>query len=247
MTIPERLEPGLAPGGVVCVAYDLDDNELTRSVIPMGRGLTESGFNQRLLSALAVDAAEIVHARGGGRLAGFDGDDGSRMLLGPTLRYENGERVPATHSLEDLIELSKIIRGATGGPWPWMVTGVFSTAEQLAEDDSAPEHPWSNFCYTVGLGDPEVWAACASIEGRMAGHQLVGDVLNYIAAGVMLEAVQPGDSVLVPLATPEDPETARDSVWWIGQPAEASRYKVFQSPAEQCLPVLWSSPLGWPS
>ena len=129
--------------------------------------------------------------------------------------------------------------------WPWTVIGVFPTEPQQVG-------PWGWFCYTVGL-DVELWCPVTSIEGRGAGNDLIGVILNPLALATRDHVVRPGDSVLVPLGVsgpnyPDDPEDRwdADAVFWIGEvePNDGRRC-TYQSSARWVLPILWSSPLGW--
>lgn len=132
------------------------------------------------------------------------------------------------------------------GSWPWSVIGVFPN-----QDSEVGQ--WSWFCYTVGL-DVELWCPVQSIEGRAAGNDLIGTILNPLALATRDHALAPGDSVLVPLGVPgpnypEDPDDFwdEDAVFWLGEiEPNDGRRATYQTPAPAVLPVLWSSPLGWP-
>jgi hypothetical protein len=174
-------------------------------------------------------------------MAAFDGDTGERMFKGSKVEVIDGIRQPTTHHINDLQELERIVRH--DGPWPWMMMGIFP-----AEGTEQPKAWWNWFCYTAGLSpEMELWAPCCSIEGRAAGNDLIGMVLNHIASGVVLGMVQPGDTVIVPLGVADD-EDAGDvnSIWWIGDLVHGTqRHMVNMSAAQFVLPVQWSSPLGW--
>lgn len=236
--IPERVEPGLAPDGVVVVIFDLADAEITRSVVTPDRMVD--------LDWMAEDSGEEVNRRGGGRLVAYDGDTGERMLVGPQLAIRDGAREPVTHHIRDLFSMGVTVCGGPDEPWPWQLIGVFSTEEQLKGPDDFLGAWWNYFCYTVGYGPVfELWVPCASIEGRLAGPDLIGETLNYIAAGMSLRAIATGDSVIVPFGVPDAPDV--DTVWWIGEPVLDfdARYQCNMSDAPGVVPIRWSSGLGW--
>jgi hypothetical protein len=123
------------------------------------------------------------------------------------------------------------------GNYPWMQVGVFPT-----KDSALPERDWFN--YTVGLGLAELWVPCMSVEGRAAGNQLVGGILNTLAAAWTKGVLGYGDNVVVPLGIPDADDA--DSIWWVkGEREPARRRQVNMTVAEWVVPVLWSSPLGW--
>ena len=154
-----------------------------------------------------------------------------------------------TLRLEPLSDTGAKFARARGG-WPWTVIGVFPTQEHA---DAGDVGPWSWFCYTVGL-DTELWCPCESVEGRAAGNDLIGAVLNPLALATRDHVVRSGDSVLVPLGVPgpnypSDPDDRwdADAVFWIGEvEPNDGRRATYQTTAPRVLPVLWSSPLGWP-
>jgi len=130
------------------------------------------------------------------------------------------------------------------GDIPWTVVGVFATEDDVI--DGPPEAWWKSFCYTSGLlVMTEMWAPCASIEGRMAGHELTAFVLNHLGAAFRAGALNVGDEVIVPLGVP-DKEGDVDTIWWIGEEGPARYRQVNMSDADWVVPVMWSSPLGWP-
>jgi hypothetical protein len=124
----------------------------------------------------------------------------------------------------------------------WMIIGVFPTKEDVERDGGVFD--WNWFCYTNGLGVVELWAPCKSIEGWSAGNELVGMFLNYIALGWSKGIINPGDDVIIPIGIPDHPDA--DSVWWIGQPEPARRRGVNITDADTAVPILWSSPMGFP-
>jgi hypothetical protein len=132
---------------------------------------------------------------------------------------------------------------ANGDDWPWSVVGVFPTSEHLEEDGGAQW--WNSFCYTVGLDEVfELWVPCQSVEGRYAGPELTGTVLNLLAAGMFTGVVAAGDTVRIPLGVPDGDDV--DTMWWLGQNLEPRRRRATNmSGAPTCLPILWSSGLGW--
>lgn len=126
--------------------------------------------------------------------------------------------------------------------WPWTVVGVFPT-------DPDDVHSWFN--YTVGLGGAEMWTSCYSIEGRGMDNDLACTILNVIAGAWSMGIAALGDQVEVPLGIPgPDGEWVRDaaSYWWIPTWRVPSRTKQVFVPgtASWTVPLLWSSPLGWP-
>lgn len=145
----------------------------------------------------------------------------------------------------ELVAAADEVLGDNGDRWPWDVIGVFPVQETLDETDGQPQW-WSSFCYTVGLNDYfELWTPCQSIEGRYAGNQLVGMFLNMIAAGFRTGVVSPGATLRLPIGMPGGDDA--DSIWWVGENLDsAQRRSVNMSPRGSCLPILWSSPLGWP-
>lgn len=238
MPIHESLPPGLAPGGLVMVTYDAANNEIVRSVLTADR-LTDT-------DTLAIDAAEehIRHG-GGGCLVAYDGDTGEQSWSSGEMPLCDADGVyltPQVHQFESLIGLTPQGKGLAYS-WPWMAIGVFGTAETITEDDDGGEW-WHQFVYTSGLGPLELWAPCASIEGRAAGHDLVSWILNVLAYTYKIGYLMPGQSVVVPLGVPGGEDV--DTVWWIGQPTnDTARYQVFQSRAMGVIPIRWSSGLGW--
>lgn len=126
------------------------------------------------------------------------------------------------------------------GDIPWRVLGIFPTEDS----EGPPEAWWNSFCYTSGLlVTTELWVPCASIEGRLAGHELVALVLNHLAAGFRAGALDVGDEVVVPLGVPDGDDV--DTIWWIGQEGPARYRQVNMSDADWVVPILWTSPLGW--
>lgn len=240
MTVPDSIPPNQAPGGLVCIAFDLEENEVTRSVAAAER--IGHDMNHPLIDWLAEDAGEAVHARGGGFMVAYDGDSGELMFRGPVVELDDdGFHLPVLHEIADLMPCRATTLIANNDRWPWMVVGVFPV-----EDDGSPTNAWWNwFCYTVGLGDFELFVPCSSIEGRGAGHDLITEFLNVIAAGMTMGIVQPLDSVRIPLGVPDADDI--DTIWWIGEPVDNfhHRYPTYQSPCRIVVPILWSSGLGW--
>lgn len=236
--IPESVEPGQAPGGILAIAFDLDDNEVTRSVV------TRSDT----VDFMAKDAGMAVHARGGGRMVIYDGDTGERTLIGPKIALDaNGLRVPTTHDIGDLEQVVEGVLRSNNGEWPWGIIGVFK-AESQRQPDDIPQAWWDHFCYTLGFPrGAELWTPCASIEGRGADHDLIAMVLNRIACGCIMGWINPGDTVIVPMGVAAAPEAEDvNTIWWIGELEENDgRRQVHQSDAMFVLPILWSSPLGF--
>lgn len=126
--------------------------------------------------------------------------------------------------------------------WPWKQVGVFPT--------NAETQLYDYFNYTVGLGETEMRATCISIEGRSMPNDIMASVLNRLASGWKRELITFGDTVIVPVGiTGPDKEWERDadSVWWIGGDALPARdLACFASDAMWAVPIIWSSPLGWP-
>lgn len=229
MSLPDSLEPNLAPGGLVFLAFDLLGREVTRSIIPLRR--------MSLIDALAEDAGMAVAEVGGGGINCYDGDTGELVWKGP-MRPTGGK---VTHHMNDLLPLAHNCHELNGGRYPWNVMGIFPVADTIE-----PTAWFSWFNYTVGLGPWELWMPACSIEGRAAGNELITPIINAIGAGVQVGAVQPFDTVLVPLGIPgRDDE---DGVFWIGDTVvdEENRYQCNMSPSAGVIPILWSSPLGWP-
>jgi hypothetical protein len=142
---------------------------------------------------------------------------------------------------ERLQEAATRILVENGNQWPWEVVGVFP-----ASDDDGPQW-WNSFCYTVGLNEFfELWVPCQSIEGRYAGNALVAEMLNLIAAGIQEGGVVPGDTVRFPLGVPDGDDV--DTFWWLSDNLDSSRRRQVNMPpaARACLPILWTSGLGWP-
>lgn len=126
----------------------------------------------------------------------------------------------------------------------WKVIGVFPDSNDLTVDNGATD--WNSFCYTVGLmPNLEMWVPCQSIEGRFAGPQLTAMVLNRIAYGFYHGRIAWGDEIAVPLGVPGGDDMT--SIWWVGRDREpAEKRQVNYGDADWCIPILWSSPLGWP-
>lgn len=148
----------------------------------------------------------------------------------------------ATKAWKELVPLAS----QHGGSFPWQQVGVFPVEDD--DPDYRPQDDWFN--YTVGLGDVELWVSCVSVEGRAGGNELIAGILNVLAAAWRVGAIERGDSVVIPLGIPDDEgkwSRNADSIWWIGLEDEpAWKRKVNMSYADWCVPVLWSSPLGWP-
>lgn len=147
-----------------------------------------------------------------------------------------------THRIEDL--LGEVRQHYPDG-WTWQVIGVFPTPDLEGVE---AELAWFN--YTSGLGPCELHVPCTSIEGRALSNDLACVVLNTIAGAWQMGLVAHGDSVIVPLGIPGadgDWERDADSVWWISSQRVPARSKaVNMTAAEWCVPLRWSSPLGWP-
>ena len=149
-----------------------------------------------------------------------------------------------TVGADELDSAVTFVRAANGGHYPWVVVGVFPTEDQGLGPGEG-NHWWNSFLYTVGLcEDLELWIPYASIEGWGGGFDLMGNYLNGIAAGWLMGTVGYGDAVTLPIGIPdEDDGTA---VFWIGRDREPARKRqVYRGMADWCVPVLWSSPLGW--
>lgn len=147
---------------------------------------------------------------------------------------------PTIHDFQELIKA----RGRFSPPW--QVIGVFGTAETINHDEGETGAEWwHSFAYTAGMGAIELWSPCASIEGRYAGHELVGWVLNTLGWALLRGTIRPGDTVRVDLGVPDGDDVA--TYWWLGESTmELDRYQVFQSPgAMGVIPIRWSSGLGW--
>jgi hypothetical protein len=139
---------------------------------------------------------------------------------------------PTHHLVDDLLPIFRKVLV----PLPWMQIGVFPTTE----DDVL--YSWFN--YTVGLGWAELWASCVSVEGRSAGNDLTGEILNVLAAAWRDGALSFGDQVIVPLGMPNGPDV--ESIWWVGDRREPAKKRGCNVGSPQwCVPILWTSPLGW--
>lgn len=238
--IPPSLDPNLAPGGLVMVTFDRNDREIVRSI------LREN--DPALIDQLALDAAE-AHGQhgGGGTLVAYDGDDGGQVWNSghfPDTTPEGMFLTPQLHQFETLMGLTPQSKGIAY-EWPWMVVGVFGTDETIKPDEGEDGSEWwHSFVYTVGVGPYDLWAPSASIEGRYAGHDLVGWVLNVFAYCLNIGYLNPGESVIVPLGVPGGEDVG--TVWWIGHPDnDIRRYQAYQSRALGVIPIRWSSGLGW--
>jgi hypothetical protein len=145
--------------------------------------------------------------------------------------------------IEELHGASAALRAIHGGSWPWQLIGVFPV-----EGTEMPNEWWSRFMYTVGLSDDyEMWLQPCSIEGRCVDFEFGGSILNQLAAGYTHGPLNDGDEVVVPVGIADDPEAPDvDSIWWIGNVDTREHRGTYQSPVETVIPVLWSSPLGWP-
>lgn len=142
--------------------------------------------------------------------------------------------------IHDFTELRPQVLEHYPDGWPWQVVGVFPVEPDGRE--------W--FDYTVGLGLVELHCPCFSIEGRGMGNDLCASILNVIAAAWRLGYVAYGDSVTVPLGIPGPDggwERDADAVFWIAHERVPARTKqVNMTTADWCVPLIWSSPLGWP-
>jgi hypothetical protein len=126
--------------------------------------------------------------------------------------------------------------------WPWTIVGVFP-------NDADDRYSW--FDYTVGLGSVELWCSCYSLEGRGADNDLIAMILNVVGGGWRLGLVSYGDQVAVPLGiADEHGEWVRDetAMFWISNYRVPSRTKQvnMRGRADWTVPLIWSSPLGWP-
>jgi hypothetical protein len=140
-----------------------------------------------------------------------------------------------THRIEDFFDIAATYEGN----YPWMQVGVFPTE---LDDENSSTLDWFN--YTVGLGGAELWVSCVSIEGRRGGNELLAPILNVLAAAWKHGPLGYGDQVIVPLGVPGGEDA--DAIFWVGDMREnANRRQVNMSPSEWCVPILWSSPLGW--
>lgn len=155
------------------------------------------------------------------------------------------ERNPMIHPISELLDLREQ-HFLSQPEWPFMQVGVFPTSDTPVED-----HAFCWFNYTVGLGDYELHVPAVSVEGRALGNELTGAVLNLIALGVHVGAVEPGHTVRIPLGVPsvEDGEWERDAdaFFWLHHEVVPSRtLGANMTDCEWALPIRWSSPLGWP-
>jgi hypothetical protein len=144
----------------------------------------------------------------------------------------------------DIITLAPLVHAYYPTEWPWMQVGVFPTSDQDVTSRS-----WFN--YTVGLGAAELWMPCQSIEGRALGNEMTGEVLNMLAGAWQMGLVHLGDDVTVPVGIADDDgewERDAEAVVWISTYRVPSRTKQVFVPgaARWTVPLLWSSPLGWP-
>lgn len=143
----------------------------------------------------------------------------------------------SSHRMESFIPLANRLRAESRGHYPWHQVGVFPV-----EDDDVP-YQWFN--YTVGLGPEELWMPAVSIEGRAAGNELIGAILNMAAAAWFDGVLDFGDDIVVPLGIPGG--TDEDAMFWVGREREPATYRqVNLTECPWCVPILWSSPLGWP-
>ena len=141
-----------------------------------------------------------------------------------------------------MLTLQPLVRAAFITGYDWRVVGVFPT-------DPEDRRHWFN--YTVGLSTYELWCSCYSIEGRGIDNELNAVILNVIGGAMRLGIVGMGDEVRVPLGIPdEEGEWERDAeaIWWIRAHRVPSKTKgVFLAGASRwTVPLIWSSPLGWP-
>jgi hypothetical protein len=144
-----------------------------------------------------------------------------------------------THHINDFTEEAKSYKG----DYPWMQIGVFPT-----EQSERAEFDWFN--YTVGLGKYELWVPCTSIENRAMGNEMAGEILNVLASAWRSGALAFGDNVIIPLGIPDENDQwveDANSIWWVkdGPEPARGRRQVNMTDAEWCVPILWSSPLGW--
>lgn len=128
-------------------------------------------------------------------------------------------------------------------PIPWMVLGIFPT-------EDGPPHDYDWFNYTVGATENDVWdlwCPAISIEGRHAGNELIGWVLNGLVTGLRLGEIWFGDDVKVPFGVPDGDDV--DCVFWVGSPEVRdpdSRMACYRTSSTLIVPIRWSSALGWP-
>lgn len=143
--------------------------------------------------------------------------------------------------LEDLVE--GIDRP---DPLPWTQIGVFPIAEFAPADDEDWATGATGFNYTIDLGPEDLWIPASSIEGRYMGNQVAASFLNVITFAYTLGLIVPGEDILSAIGMPDGADA--DAVFWLGEleDNDGSR-ETLQSHAEFILPILWSSPLGWPS
>lgn len=148
-----------------------------------------------------------------------------------------------TNVMHHMTEIAPEIRAGFPDGWPWRVIGVFPT-----DTSERPEADWFN--YTSGLGLAELHVPCCSIEGRALGNEIACAVLNVIAGGWRFGIIGYGDSIVVPLGVPdENGDWSHDvnSIWWVHDNWKPAReLAVNMTEADYAIPILWSSPLGWP-
>lgn len=232
---PDRIEPDLAPGGVVIVLYDRHGVELSRDCVSLAKAPDTE--------AMAIESGKMIRDHGGGSMSAYDGDTGDLMLHGPTITPTAVGREPLTMAMEDVAPALDLLRDSGEGI-PWQVIGVFPT-----EEDGGDVHNWWDaFLYTVGLGPVELWMQLGSIEGRMIDFELGCFILNHLAYAYSMQLVYSGDSMTMALGTPDGDggHTDQTAVWWLGDGEPAFYRQVNMSPARICIPILWSSPLGFP-
>lgn len=149
----------------------------------------------------------------------------------------------STITASDLDGAIDTVHAANGGRYPWSLIGVFPTEGSCEPEDY--DKWWNAFLYTVGFSPTiELWIPHNSIEGWGGGFDLMGAYLNAITAGFSTGLIGYGDTVRLPIGIPGEEDA--DAVFWLPQfPDTARRRQVFQSQAPWCIPILWSSPLGW--
>lgn len=141
---------------------------------------------------------------------------------------------------DDLKAAVDAVRRENDNRFPFTVIGVFPATT----DDPLPRW-WNSFAYTSGLTpNLELWMPTVSIEGRSAGAEVMAPYLNGISCAWLTKAIALGDDVLMHIGV-----IGGDDVpirFWIGHEIEpASKRSVNMTKAEFCVPILWSSGMGW--
>jgi hypothetical protein len=129
---------------------------------------------------------------------------------------------------------------------PWDIAAVVGDPDKCENPGCDHNHPYDpdfvEFAYTIGLhkmGLPELHMSTLSADGETSSLQVVGHVLNYLAARCVAGTLHPGDEDRSPVCKCCDAVT----VYTLGAPSTSYRNQLetFQThPKAEVIPVTWA-------